>query len=242
MTRLQVRRDVSRYSVRIWEKGWVANHDGNVSQREGDGFFVTPTGVSKRDCTPESIVHCSLEGEPLSRGRPPSEVGLHVGTYRGREDARAVIHAHPPYASAFALARKALGTVNMPEVVVSLGDRIPLGPLVLPKQAHLAEEIEALMTSFDAVLLAGNGALTLGDSLEQAYLRMELVEHYAHIVWTASGPPGPPVPLSSDERAYLQSLRPPAARRRADLGAVPREDRVRAVVDREVRRRLEGRR
>lgn len=248
MTGFQARREVAACSARIWERGWVANHDGNVSVRAGDGFLVTPTGVSKRVCTAEMIVHCDRDGRPMSRGRPPSEVGLHVGAYRARAEVGAVLHAHPPYASAFALARKELGPVSMPEVFVSLGEHIPLGPLVLPRQSQLAQVAEALVVDVDAALLASNGALTVGSTLEEAYLRMELVEHYARIVWTAAGPPGPPAPLSETERDYLLNLRPSAARgRRRASGGGPTpertptdEDRLAAVVDREVRRALEG--
>ena len=252
MTWYPARRDIAEYSARVWERGWVANHDGNLSVRTRDGFFVTPSGVSKRTCSPDTIVHCARDGTPVGRGRPPSEVGIHVGAYRIRADVGAVIHAHPPYASAFALARRELGAVSMPEVVVSLGDRIPLGPLVLPKQPHLQKVVEELLSSVDAALLAGNGALTVGETLEQAYLRMELVEHYAQIVWTAAGPPGAPVPLTESERRYLRGLRPgrggPATSTASQTERSPdglgsdAEDRVAAVVDREVRRVLEGRR
>jgi len=177
-------KEISRFSLMLHERGWVANHDGNVSARrnESEGFWITPTAVSKRLCPPNSIVHCSNDGKPISSGRPPSEVALHVGAYRQRTSLKAVIHAHPPYASAFALARRPLGPVAMPEIVVSLGPEIPLMPLVLPKAPEAIEVAASAVSRADAVLLTANGVLTVGNDLEQAFLRMELVEHYAQIV------------------------------------------------------------
>lgn len=177
----ELRRRLSAYSLMLAERGWVANHDGNVSVRSGDGFLITPTAVSKRLCTPDSLVLCGADGRPVGRGRPPSEVALHVGALRARGDVGAIVHAHPPYASAFALARRALGPVAMPEVVVSLGAEIPLVPLLLPKDPAAADVIADAVLDADALLLTGNGVLTVGEDLEQAFLRMELVEHYARI-------------------------------------------------------------
>ena len=182
-TARDIRKQVSQYSVMLHERAWVANHDGNVSARDpSKGFWITPTAVSKRVCDPQSIVHCSDDGKPISSGRPPSEVALHLGAYASRPEAKAVIHAHPPYASAFALARRSLGPVAMPEVVVSLGPEIPLAPLVLPKAPEAADIVAAELAKADAILLTGNGVLAIGVDLEQAFLRVELLEHYARIV------------------------------------------------------------
>ena len=178
----ELKRQVSQYSLLLHERGRVANHDGNVSARLPDGgFAITPTAVSKRACPPDSIVVCGADGKPRSRGRPPSEVALHVGAYRARPKVNAVIHAHPPYASAFALARRPL-SVAMPEVVVSLGHEIPLAPMALPKDPAVADVAATALSVADAVLLTANGVLVVGEDLEQAYLRCELVEHYARIV------------------------------------------------------------
>ena len=203
----EIRKQVSHYSLLLHERGWVANHDGNVSCRDGsNGFWITPTAVSKRECEPSSIVHCAADGKPLSSGRPPSEVAMHIGAYGARSDVKAVIHAHPPYASAFALARKALGPVAMPEVVVSLGAEIPLAPLALPKAPELADLSGQVFSEVDAALFTGNGAVTVGKDLEQAYLRMELVEHYAKIV-ALSQSIGGVVPLDMDAMGKMLGLR-----------------------------------
>lgn len=260
MTSAQVvKREVSRYSVLLHQMGWVANHDGNVSARNAgsDRFFITPTATSKRLCTPESIVECKLDGAPVSRGKPPSEVALHTGAYRARADAAAVIHAHPPYATAFSIAHVELGPIAIPEIVVSLGDRVPLVRLLLPKDPETAAIAGAALGEADVVLLAGNGVLAIGDDLEQAYLRVELVEHYARILAIARGGVGQPVALDASAKERLldarrkaglgPKVRPPKASSAEPEGRgarpqAPREPatstRVRAVVTEEVRRAL----
>ena len=243
----ELKRAISSYSTALHERGWVANHDGNVSARVGEGFLITPTGVSKRLCPPDSIVRCDAQGRPQSRGRPPSEVALHVGAYRDRPEVKAVMHAHPPHASAFALARKPLGPVAMPEIVVSLGAEIPLAPLVLPKDPAAVEVAASAVSLADAVLLTGNGVLTVGADLEQAYLRMELVEHYARIVAIAANIGGV-VELEAPARDRMLQLRAKAGLGPKDIkgASAPSNDgggfsrTIRPIVAEEVRRVLEG--
>ncbi len=240
----ELKRLVSEYSTALHDRGWVANHDGNVSARTSDGgFLITPTAVSKRHCPPDSIVQCDDAGKPRSRGRPPSEVALHVGVYRSRTKVQAVIHAHPPYASAFAVARQPLEPVAMPEIVVSLGDRIPLAPLVLPKDPGAADVAAQAVSGADVALLTGNGVLAVGDDLEQAYLRLELVEHYAKIMSVARCIGGA-VPL---EQAALHRML--ELRAKAGLGPPPGAappaspsvgDQLRPIIAEEVRRVLGG--
>lgn len=235
--------EVSRFSVLLHERGWVANHDGNVSARAAGGFVITPTAVSKRLCAPETIVRCDEAGKPVGgRGRPPSEVALHVGVYRGRADVQAVLHAHPPYASAFALAGRALPPVSMPEVFVSLGEHIPMMPRVLPKDPSAEARAAEVVAAADVALMAGNGALAVGPDLETAYLRLELLEHYCRILAILQGGVGAPAPLSDGERAHLQELRVKAGLHRgpAPVPAAPRamQPDLRQVVAEEVRRAL----
>lgn len=245
--RIHQARLVSDYSLLLHERGWVANHDGNVSQRFGaNRFLISPTAVSKRHCSPESIVECSLDGKAVGPGKPPSEVALHVGAYAGREDVQAVLHAHPPHATAFSLARRALDPVHLPEAVVSIGPRIPLMPLALPKAPEAAGLAEAVLQTADVALLAGNGVLAVGPDLETAYLRLELLEHYCRILTIMEGPVGAPVPLSEAERDHLVGLRKKAGLHReggAPAAASGPSDLARVVAE-EVRRALadEGRR
>ena len=180
----QLRRALAEYARALHARGWVANHDGNASVRldQEDRFLISPTAVSKRLVAQEGIVLCDRQGRPVGRGKPPSEVALHVGAFRARPDARAVIHAHPPFASAFALLCVPMEPIAMPEVVVSLGDHIPLVPVLLPKDPGAADAVGKVLQTSDVALLGGNGVIAIGHDLEQAYLRLELVEHYATIL------------------------------------------------------------
>lgn len=208
------RGQVVEASRRLHEMGWVANHDGNVSARlPGDRVLITPTSYSKRDVDDASLVVCSLDGKVLEgRKKPPSELALHLAVYRSRPEAGAVIHAHPPTATAFGVAGVSLDLCAMPEVVVSLGPGIPTVPFAMPKDPAATKGVAACAAERDAMILAGNGALTLGTSLEQAFLRMELVEHYARIVHLARQLGGPRELSAEQVRELL------AARAAAGLG------------------------
>jgi L-fuculose-phosphate aldolase len=213
----RLRAQVVATSQRLHQSGWVANHDGNVSVRlTGERLLITCTGVSKRDVDDASLLVVDLEGKVLEgRKRPFSELELHLAAYRARPEVNAVLHAHPPYATAFGLAEKELFPIAMPEVVVSLGDRIPTLPRALPREPAALDRLASHAKRYDALVLSGNGALTLGDDLTQALLRMELVEHYAKILHLTL-PLGGVQPLQPGEVQKLLE-----ARKKAGLG--PRE-------------------
>jgi L-fuculose-phosphate aldolase len=210
----KLRAEVVQVSRRLHEMGWVANHDGNVSVRlTGRRLLITPTAVSKRDVDDGMLLIVDESGQVLEgRRKPFSELELHLAVYRARPEVECVLHAHPPHATAFGLVGVELAPVAMPEVVVSLGASIPTVPRLMPKTPELVKAVEAAAQQVDAMLLAGNGALTAGDSLEQALLRMELVEHYARVLSVARGL-GPVMPLPAAEVAKLLE-----ARARAGLG------------------------
>lgn len=172
---------VSVMSRLLWEKGWVANHDGNVTVRLADGTLAaTPTAVSKRLIGPDDVIVLDSSGKLLAgNGRPFSELVLHLVAYRVREDVGAVLHAHPPTASGFSMAHLDVDPTLTPEAVVSLGDRIPTVPHFLPGDPRLLDALADALLPCDAVVLRNHGVLTVGDDLEQAFLRMELVEHLA---------------------------------------------------------------
>ncbi len=230
------RRTLVEFAHRVHAAGWVANHDGNLSVRWSGGLAITPSGVSKVAVDSEGLCCCDLDGRRRSGGRPPSEVLLHVGAYRARDEIGAVVHAHPPHASAFSLAARSLGPIAMPDVVVSLGRSVPLVPACFPVGESASAAVTEALAHADVALLAGNGAMAVGPNLETAYLRLELLEHYARILGTSMAWFGGPAPLPADvvEAALLARVQaglpvPPAD---ADL-----EDRVRQAV----REALEGR-
>lgn len=214
----KVKADLAATSRRLHAMGWVANHDGNVSVRlTGDRLLITPTAVSKADVDEAMLLVVDLDGKVLEgRRKPFGELELHLAALRARPEVDVVLHAHPPHASAWGLVGQELAPVAMPEVVVSLGDRIPTLPRALPRTAEAVNLVEAAAAQFDAMLLSGNGVLTLGVDLEQALLRMELVEHYARILTTARAL-GPVTPLPPSDVARLLE-----ARKKAGLGPRPK--------------------
>lgn len=205
---------VAQTSQRLHQYGWVANHDGNISVRlNGDRLLITPTAVSKGDVDASMLLVVDMKGAVLEgRRKPFSELELHLAIYRARPDAEVVLHAHPPFATAWGLVGIPLAPIAMPEIVVSLGDSIPTLERALPRDAANVARVEAAAAKVDAMLLAGNGVLTLGDGLEQALLRLELVEHYAKIM-SAARALGPVPALAPGDVAKLLE-----ARKKAGLG------------------------
>jgi L-fuculose-phosphate aldolase len=178
-----LRAQVAQTARRMHASGWVANHEGNVSARIGrDRFVITPTATSKAEVDEGSLLVVDGGGQLIEGLRkPPAECGLHLAAYRARPDAGAVLHAHPPYATAFGAARAALEPICLPEAVVSLG-RVPLATFALPGTPAASEAVSRCAAEADAMLLPGNGVLTLGPDVALCYLRMELVEQLAQIL------------------------------------------------------------
>lgn len=240
-----LRREVAELARALHERGWVANHDGNVSVRLDDArFLATPTAVSKRSVSPESLLVVDAEGKVLSGTRRNfSEFQLHRACYAARPDVRCVVHAHPPRATAWAVSGRAFfDPPFMAEPVVSLGAAIPLVPYAAPGGSTAA--LEAALSQVDAVLLESHGVLTVGPDPETALLRMELVEHLATIAHHAL-PLGGARPIPAPDVQKLLEARQkaglgPPARPSASLangpGAAPRPD-VPALV-RDALRRL----
>ena len=202
-TRAELAAWIVRASHALFDRGWVANHDGNVSVKlDGGRFLVTPTAISKIDVREGNLAVVGGDGKPVEgETRPPSEFALHLGAYAERPDIGAVVHAHPPYATALACAGKSL-TTFLPEAVVSIGPKIPLAEYALPYGAEGAAPIRRLIGRHDALLLVSHGVITVGADLEQALLRMELVEHLATI-WTLAQPLGGVRPLDTDSLRTL---------------------------------------
>jgi len=198
-----LRAQLAQTARRIHAAGWAANHDGNVSARIGrDRFLITPTATSKAEITESSLLVIDGSGKVVEGTRkPPGETELHLAAYRARPDVDAVLHAHPPYATAFGAARVPLEPVCLPEAVVSLG-YVPLAPFAMPKTPLATEAVSRCAVEADAMLLPGNGALTLGPDVALAFLRMELVEHLAKILHHARALGGAQ-PLPPDEMAKL---------------------------------------
>ncbi len=173
---------------KMWQLGWVAANDGNVSVKLGDGtFLATPTGISKSFITPDKLVLIDenanvLEG--LEGYKPSSEIKMHLRCYKEREDVGAVVHAHPPTATGFAVAGKSLDEYSMIETVIAIGS-IPLTPYGTPSTNEVPESIAPFLKDHDVLLLQNHGALTVGCDLITAYYRMETLELFSKISLTA---------------------------------------------------------
>lgn len=183
----QVKREIIEIGRRMYGRGMVAANDGNISVRLGGGLFaVTVTGVSKGFMRPDDIVVVDEDGRRIEGGGvPTSEVRLHLYAYSRRPDVHACCHAHPPYATAFAVSDRELPPDLLPEVILTVGGEIPLAPYATPSTEELASSIADHVLKAQAFLLSNHGALTLGGDLVQAYHRLETLEHYARIAWLA---------------------------------------------------------
>lgn len=173
---------------KMWQLGWVASNDGNVSLKLPDGtFLATPTGISKSFVTPEKIVQIDADGKILAAEdgyRPSSEMKMHFRCYKEREDVGAVVHAHPPVATGFAVANVPLDEYSMIETVLSLGS-VPIAPYGTPSTPEIPDAIAPYLPEHDAILLKNHGAVTVGADVYTAYYRMETLEQFAKITLTA---------------------------------------------------------
>ena len=205
----QLRQDIVEVGRRLWTRGFVASNDGNISVRlPGDRLLMTPTGVSKGFMSPEMMVITDLEGKLLA-GEPnrkaSSEILMHLMAYRHRPDVNAVVHAHPPLATGFAVAGIPLDRAVLAEVVTTLGS-IPIAEYGTPSTPELPKSVEPYVKHHDGILLANHGALALGKDLFAAYYKMETIEHFARISLVARLL-GREHLLSREEVNRLQGLR-----------------------------------
>jgi len=173
---------------RLYDRGLVAGPDGNVSVRLGgpeEAILVTPSGLSKVDVTLDDLVIVNLDGKVLDgRRSPSSELAMHLRIYRRRDDVRAVVHAHPPTATGFAVAGESFMAPVLPEVILQMG-AVPLVPYATPGTEELPDAMEPFLAAHDAFLLANHGATTVGQTLVAAHQRMESLEHAARILLAA---------------------------------------------------------
>jgi L-fuculose-phosphate aldolase len=175
---------------RLYGCGFVAATDGNVSIRlPGGNILTTRSAVNKGMVTRADLVEVTPRGERVRRPRsarsaknvsPSSELGMHLFIYRSRPDVNAVVHAHPPFATAFAVAGLSIPADVFPEVVIGLG-RIPLAAYATPATREVAASLAPFVRSADAILMANHGVVTCGSDLWDAYFKMEKVEHAAHV-------------------------------------------------------------
>jgi len=191
----KLRAELVDASHALHDRGWVANHDGNLTARLGEGHFLaTPTAVSKAQVRPENLIVVDESGAVVAGTRKSfSEIKLHLAAYRVRPDVACVVHAHPPTATGFAVAGVEIGAPFMAEPVVSLGPKIPLVPFGMPGDAALDAALAVALQGADVVMLANHGVLAVGPDFETCMLRIELLEHISKIALVARQLGGPVV-------------------------------------------------
>src|SRR5579863_9412116 len=180
------RADLVRICKLIYDKGWVAMNDGNVSIRLDDNrILCTPTAVSKGLVELDDIIVCDMNGKKVSGEREgTSEIAMHLTVYSMRPDVRSVVHAHPPVATGFATAGRALDKALLPEVIIQLG-AVPLAAYGLPGTPALSDGMRRWIPDYDALLLENHGCTSFGRDVWEAFFRMEMVEHFARITFVA---------------------------------------------------------
>ena len=190
----EIKKQICDIGKRIYNRNMVAANDGNISVKLNDNeFLCTPTGVSKGFMTPEFICKVDAAGNTIQANkgfRPSSEIKMHMRVYAKRPDVNSVVHAHPTFATAFAIAGIPLTQPIMPEAVIALGC-VPIAPYGTPSTNEIPDAVEPFLEHFDAVLLESHGALTWAGDLLAAYHKMESVEFYAELLYKARQLGGP---------------------------------------------------
>jgi len=202
----EARRDIVAYAKQVYEKGIVAATDGNISYRiMSDRIMITPSGTSFATLTTDTLAYVDLNGNNLGfQHKPSSELPMHLEIYRQRPEVNAIIHAHPPYATALTLTGLSLEDPILPEVVMMFG-KIPTAPYATPSTKESAESIRHLIKDHQAILLDHHGAVTYGGSLEEAFHKMEKLEHAAKTVLAATSL-GTPKKLDENQLGKLKDL------------------------------------
>jgi len=209
VSEMEVKKQICEIGKRIYDNGFVAANDGNISVKiSPNEFLCTPTGVSKGYMTPDMICKVDANGKVLQAKapwKPSSEVKMHLRVYKERPDVNSVVHAHPPYGTSYAIAGIPLTAPIMPEAVIFLGC-VPIAEYGMPSTDEIPNAVAKYLQHYDAVLLENHGALTYADSLMSAYHKMESLEFYAKLLFI-SNQIGKPQELDQKQVNRLYQLR-----------------------------------
>ncbi|MGH9720063.1 MAG: class II aldolase/adducin family protein [Bryobacteraceae bacterium] len=193
-TEKELRQDIVDVGKLVYQKGWVAANDGNITIRlDQDRILATPTGVSKGMMHVDDLIIVDMQGNKIEgRKERTSEILMHLTVYGMRSDIRSVVHAHPPVATGFAAAGKPLTNALLPEVIIGLGC-VPLAAYGLPGTPELTEPMLPFIPKYDAIMMGNHGAVCYGEDVYKAFFKMETVEHFARISLVAELLGGPTV-------------------------------------------------
>ena len=203
----EIKKEICEVGHKLWAKGFVAANDGNISVKISENeYYCTPTGVSKGDLTPDMIIKVDKDGKKLEgKLNPSSEIKMHMRVYRERPDVTAVVHAHPPVATAFTVADIDLDQYILPEAVLTIGN-VPTCDYGTPSTMEIPDSLDPYLQKHDAFLLRNHGALTVGCTLQKAFFVMEEVEFNAVICKHAMDL-GAVHEISNDQLKKLMDLR-----------------------------------
>jgi len=200
--------EIIEIGKKLWLKGFVAANDGNISVKVmDDKFLTTATGVSKGDLDYKHILLIDGQGNVLEKTdiKPSSELKMHLAIYRKRPDVQAVVHAHPPYATAFSVIGEGLSEPFLSEMVLALG-KVPIVPYATPSTEEVPQAILPYLQENNALLLQNHGAITFRRSLMESYYTMETLEHAAKIIFLAKTL-GTPIPVPEHKIADLLKIK-----------------------------------
>ncbi|MBQ9083035.1 MAG: class II aldolase/adducin family protein [Clostridia bacterium] len=183
----EIKKEICDIGSRIYQKGFVAANDGNISVKVGPNeFYCTPTGVSKGYMTPDMIIKIDANGNKIEgKLNPSSEIKMHMRVYQERPDVNSVVHAHPPIATAFAVCNKPLDLHILPEAILTVGT-VPICDYGTPSTMEIPDSLMPYIQKHDAFLLKNHGALTVGNTLTKAFFVMDEVEYFAKISMLAA--------------------------------------------------------
>ena len=206
-TEKELRQDIVEIGRYVWQKGWIAANDGNITIRlDENRVLCSPTGVCKGLMQSEDLIIVDMQGRKLEgRLEGTTEIAMHLAVYNLRPDIKSVLHAHPPVATGFATAGRPLNLALLPEIVIGLGC-IPLAGYGLPGTPALIEPMLPLIPKYDALMMGNHGVVSYGEDVFKAFFRMESVEHFARITLVAELLGGPTV-LPRDEVQKLVDAR-----------------------------------
>lgn len=205
-TEQEYRQDIVDVGRLVYEKGWVAANDGNISIRLDDGrVLCTCTNICKGMMSVNDLIVCDLGGNKLAGCRErTSEIAMHLTIYNMRPEICSVVHAHPPVATGFAVAGRPLNLALLPEVIIGLGS-VPVADYGLPGTPALTAGMLEYIPNYDAILMANHGCVSYGTDVYQAFFRMETVEHFARITLVAELLGGPKVLPGTEVRKLFES-------------------------------------
>lgn len=179
----QLKEDICEIGRRVYNKGFAAANDGNISIRVGeDAVLCSPTMICKGFMKPEDICAVDMNGDQIAGKRKrTSEILLHLEIMRNRPDVKACVHCHPPHATAFAVANEAIPQCILPEIEVFMGE-IPVAPYETPGGQEFASTVTPFLKSTNTIILKNHGTISFGKTVEEAYWKTEILDAYCRIL------------------------------------------------------------